>query len=94
MAEDTEPSLTFGVEIEMFYVHEPSNFHQLTSTPKSTLQRNYAYRRRMYVASILRHEPPIGYRVPSIHGGVAVGESYQHRDNVVIAENYLSDYTQ
>jgi hypothetical protein len=82
MAENAQPSLTFGIEMEMVYVHELNDFQQLTGIPTGQGQHATARQRRDYIASILRHQLSIGYRSPSILGSVNVDDTHQ------------SDYTQ
>jgi len=73
MTANAQPAFTFGVEMEMVYVHERSDFHQLTGIPAG--QHPTASQRRNYVASILRHQLSIGYTTPSILGAVIVGDT-------------------
>jgi hypothetical protein len=83
MAENSEPSLTFGVEMEVLYVHELSDFQQLTGIPIPTgpFQRVSSFQRRMYIASDTEYP-------------LTVDNSYEYRDNIAVADNYQSDYTQ
>lgn len=75
MTENAQLSLTFGVEMEMVYVHELTDFQQLTGIPTGPGHYTTARQRRDYVASILRHQLPIGHKTPSLLGTINVDDT-------------------
>ena len=77
--ENAKPSLTFGVEMEMIYVHELTDFQQLTGIPTGPGHHATARQRRDFVASILRHQLPLGNKIPSLLGNINI-DDMQHLD--------------
>jgi hypothetical protein len=65
--------------MEMVYVHELTDFQQLTGIPTGPGHHATARQRRDFVASILRHQLPLGNKIPTLLGNTNI-DDMQHSD--------------